>query len=271
MEQVERTNKLCSLEELLYPQAPASSQSYELTEEEKEAALREAQWKKEKRLKHDEDLAMRKRWETTLTRPWSASEMATYVTWKANQRGIDYKLDDGNKDAFKALCLYFTNNGKFSTAGDGFSLKKGLMLCGTYGTGKTTLMELFRGNQYQSFQVFGCRDIADLFKKDGEGILQQFSRPISVPSSVTTFYQNTIGACFDDLGTEGVKSNFGDKVNVMADVILNRYDKRIPYHFTHITTNLVAEEIESFYGGRVRSRMREMFNMIHLSGEDRRI
>ena len=31
---------------------------------------------------------------------------------------------------------------------------------------------------------------------------------------------------------------------------------------THATTNLSASELESYYGNRVRSRMREMFNLI---------
>ena len=49
----------------------------------------------------------------------------------------------------------------------------------------------------------------------------------------------------------------------MAEILLSRYDlftsKRLQ---THITTNLSASEIENFYGKRVRSRMREMFNLI---------
>lgn len=32
--------------------------------------------------------------------------------------------------------------------------------------------------------------------------------------------------------------------------------------FTHITTNLSAGEIETFYGNRVRSKMRSMFNIL---------
>jgi DNA replication protein DnaC len=31
---------------------------------------------------------------------------------------------------------------------------------------------------------------------------------------------------------------------------------------THVTTNLSASELERFYGDRVRSRMRQMFNLI---------
>jgi DNA replication protein DnaC len=49
----------------------------------------------------------------------------------------------------------------------------------------------------------------------------------------------------------------------MAEILLSRYDlfisKGIP---THLTTNLSASEIEEKYGNRVRSRMREMFNLV---------
>jgi DNA replication protein DnaC len=31
---------------------------------------------------------------------------------------------------------------------------------------------------------------------------------------------------------------------------------------THITTNLSASELEEIYGNRIRSRMREMFNLV---------
>ena len=49
----------------------------------------------------------------------------------------------------------------------------------------------------------------------------------------------------------------------MAEILLSRYDlfvsKGIP---THVTTNLSASELESKYGNRLRSRMREMFNLV---------
>jgi DNA replication protein DnaC len=50
---------------------------------------------------------------------------------------------------------------------------------------------------------------------------------------------------------------------VMGEILLSRYDHYINNHMlTHATTNLSASELESFYGNRVRSRMREMFNLI---------
>jgi hypothetical protein len=33
-------------------------------------------------------------------------------------------------------------------------------------------------------------------------------------------------------------------------------------HVTHATTNLSASDLEALYGNRLRSRMREMFNLI---------
>jgi hypothetical protein len=49
----------------------------------------------------------------------------------------------------------------------------------------------------------------------------------------------------------------------MAEIILSRYDIFISKQvITHITSNLSATEIEAVYGNRVRSRLREMLNLI---------
>jgi DNA replication protein DnaC len=49
----------------------------------------------------------------------------------------------------------------------------------------------------------------------------------------------------------------------MAEILLSRYDLFISKKLlTHITTNLSATEIETHYGNRVRSRLREMVNLI---------
>ncbi len=49
----------------------------------------------------------------------------------------------------------------------------------------------------------------------------------------------------------------------MAEVLLSRYDLFVSQHMiTHLTTNLAASELEELYGDRVRSRLREMFNLI---------
>jgi DNA replication protein DnaC len=76
-------------------------------------------------------------------------------------------------------------------------------------------------------------------------------------------YGNGRFYCFDDLGVEPLGRHFGKDCNVMGEIILSRYElflsSKIP---THATTNLNAEELEERYGKRVRSRMRQMFNLI---------
>ena len=71
------------------------------------------------------------------------------------------------------------------------------------------------------------------------------------------------GYCFDDLGAEKQIKHFGNDCNVMAEILISRYEQFTQNNsITHITTNLSASELESYYGNRVRSRLRNMFNII---------
>jgi hypothetical protein len=61
---------------------------------------------------------------------------------------------------------------------------------------------------------------------------------------------------------------------VLAEILLSRYDLFISRHMlTHLTTNLNSSEIEEIYGTRVRSRLREQFNLIAFSesAKDKRV
>lgn len=54
----------------------------------------------------------------------------------------------------------------------------------------------------------------------------------------------------------------------MGEIILSRYDLFLKRKLrTHATTNLNAQELENRYGNRVRSRMRELFNLIAFDKE----
>ena len=51
----------------------------------------------------------------------------------------------------------------------------------------------------------------------------------------------------------------------MGEVLLSRYELYLQTKQkikTHATTNLGADELEERYGHRVRSRMRELFNLV---------
>jgi len=137
-------------------------------------------------------------------------------------------------------------------------LSKGILLVGPVGCGKTTLLNIMKfltpsGNK---FTVKPCRDISFEFINDGYQVLHRYSTGKLYQSDLKIF-------CFDDLGTENNLKYFGSECNVMAEIILSRYDifisKKIP---THVTSNLSASEIETHYGLRVRSRLRQMVNLI---------
>lgn len=137
-------------------------------------------------------------------------------------------------------------------------LRKGILLSGPVGCGKTSLLSIMKYLTPipHKFSVKPCRDLSFEFIKDGYQVIDRYANGRLYGSEAKIY-------CFDDLGVENNLKYYGNECNVMAEVLLSRYDifiaKRIT---THITTNLSASEIEQHYGIRVRSRLREMVNLI---------
>lgn len=155
------------------------------------------------------------------------------------------------------LIAYFLKD-EAKTKEFGIDLTKGILLSGPVGCGKTTLMTLMKyvAKQNSRFYMKTCRDISFEFIKEGYEIIHRYSRG----SYSQTEYKNY---CFDDLGVEQNLKYYGNECNVMAEIILSRYDLFIARKVqTHLTTNLSASEIETAYGNRIRSRLRGMLNLI---------
>lgn len=169
-------------------------------------------------------------------------------------------IDDFNLEPVSLLCYYFSGDERFEL--EGYSLKKGLCLFGGVGVGKTTLMEKFFQNQKQSYIIKMCREIEDEFSQDGDKVFKQYGLSKQVSINSDPYGHQIVGYCFDDLGTEPQSKYYGKSVDVMAEILLNRYDKRLPFTETHVTTNLSTDEIYQRYGSRVSDRMQEMFNII---------
>jgi len=153
------------------------------------------------------------------------------------------------------------------------NLKKGILLSGPIGCGKTSIMTLL--NQFipqtERYIMAPCREISFEFIKDGYEVIHKYSRNTIHKKANATSLQTY---CFDDLGVENSLKYYGNECNIMAEILLSRYDLFVQKKMiTHITTNLNATEIENLYGNRVRSRMREMFNLISFDKEtkDKRI
>lgn len=136
---------------------------------------------------------------------------------------------------------------------------KGILLTGPIGCGKTTLFKLMQSfvTSKHRFGIISTCQIVSEFMQSGYQVLENYSKEnFSYDACKPKVY------CFDDLGIETSSKYYGNDCNVMAEILLTRYDLfKEKGLITHLTTNLSAAEIESIYGNRLRSRMREIFNL----------
>ena len=175
--------------------------------------------------------------------------------------GENFKIDPRDHEIFYKLLIYAIGD-KENMEKRGMNPSKGILLVGPVGAGKTALMHLL--NDFfpvdKRYTVQSAREITFNFVQRGYEELTKYTK---------SSYQFRSGRyvprvyCFDDVGTERPMSHFGNECNVMAEILLSRYDHFVSNRMlTHLTTNLSATELENLYGNRLRSRMREMFNLI---------
>jgi energy-coupling factor transporter ATP-binding protein EcfA2 len=179
-----------------------------------------------------------------------------------------FKVIADDYEVIFKLLVYFL---KDSAGAEKYNLsfRKGILLSGPVGCGKTSLMNILRFflKPEERYNMKPCRNISFEFIQDGYSVIHRYSHQ-------SFKYGIPVAWCFDDLGTENNLKYYGNDCNVMAEILLSRYDLFISQHMlTHLTTNLNSSEIEEIYGSRLRSRLREQFNLIAFSesAKDKRI
>ncbi|WP_333601123.1 AAA family ATPase [Flavobacterium sp.] len=194
----------------------------------------------------------------TIQNLYSYEDMVLWIEKKGQEiYGNHFKIYESDYPIIYKLIAYFLKD-EPTCFQYGINLNKGVLLSGPIGCGKTSIMNIMKylTPTEHKFFVKPCRDISFEFIQDGYQIIHKYSKGKLYESEPKII-------CFDDLGTENNLKYYGNECNIMAEILLSRYDifiaKRIS---THITTNLSASEIETHYGKRVRSRMRELFNLI---------
>lgn len=242
-----------------------------LTEAEIAEALTKAKSEKSLRLQYEKSEQLRRQHSDEIMKPFTPEQLIAYCQkfyfMRFRQHFI---IDQYNKGLIEKLALYFTGDTEFNKPG--YSLDRGILIMGNVGRGKTELMKFFQKNKKRCYTVIPCSTVADEYLVYKDEIEKVYSSGIEKPlHDPSVFFQKHIGYCFDDLGTEENKNAFGNKKNVLADIIMAIYNKK-DFEKFHITTNLDIDEkeFEQRYGTRVVSRFKEMFNVFILDGTDRR-
>lgn len=227
-----------------------------LTPEEKETILKRAANQKRG------ELSRKAYWDAINApdKPIEFWDWREYVEDLQEAAGDGFVVDDDNREVIETLAKYFTNSPEFEKIKEGYSLKKGLILHGPIGVGKSKLMKMFLHNQRQAFRIVDCVDIGRAYAKKGEDSLVQYfkDQPVMVRND---FNHMSAGYCFDDLGVENDARFFGTECKVMESILEFRYRSKDTL-VTHLITNLNAKEITTRYGVRIADRMKEMFNLV---------
>lgn len=139
--------------------------------------------------------------------------------------------------------------------------KFGLMLCGTSGNGKTTMMNAIKAavavaNHSNLFdrslrlEVVDAVELARLFTRNEDTFRQ---------------YRKAQLLGIEDMGREeNSVMSYGNSYNPMIELLEARYAEML---YTVITTNLNADEVRKKYGPRIADRFNEMLRVVVFKGQ----
>jgi len=173
--------------------------------------------------------------------------------------GANFAIDDIDRPVIMKLIAYFLRDGAVA-AKDSIDLHKGLLITGPIGCGKTAIMRILSNFSLPDYRPFlkSSLEISLEFTDLGNDVILKYSRRAFNPYRRIPHVH-----CFDDLGFEPIVNYWGNKINLMGQILFTRYSLMHTHGMiTHAITQLNAAELEAIYGDLLRSRMREMFNLI---------
>jgi hypothetical protein len=151
------------------------------------------------------------------------------------------------------------------------SSKKGLLVLGGVGKGKTTIMKKNLGAWISAYELGNITDPSN-YQLEIRSILGkgacEWRTYITNETAIypTTNYQ-PIGVFIDDLGTDKTINIFGNLINPLEFSIQHLYNNGVRLW---TNTNLNMKELTEKYGLRIVSRLKEMCYVVVLDGIDYR-
>lgn len=151
---------------------------------------------------------------------------------------------------------------------------KGFILVGDIGVGKTTCMKIFH-------RMF--KDTPRKFRWINSSTLNDMLAEYTLLEIKEMYGKKSLcDLMIDDVGLVGAQKNYGNVVNVISEIIMERYELFISHGYrTYFTSNLMdrltAENnpenfptLETILGSRVVDRMVEMCDLIIWEGDSLR-
>lgn len=188
---------------------------------------------------------------------------------QVENRNMSFIDDHKTNDNISKVAKHLVNPKKF-----------GLMLCGTCGNGKTTLMYAIQSATAMLSKA-GAFNVKILEKEktmSGEYVdrWNEYENKISINiihvkeiiAKSKDFHEmenlkNKPYLGIDDMGVEPKEVlDYGNVCNPVLELLEYRYDRQLT---TFITTNLTPREIEEHYGVRLADRLREMIEKVVFS------
>jgi DNA replication protein DnaC len=208
-------------------------------------------WQKEQREKEKKEAIER---HEALKKRSDAKYFFNLMAWTSEQIGKKLIVNESNKTLIKALCFWLSEDPRLEKELN-LSFNKGLLIRGTAGVGKTHLVKCVSMSDLKPIKIYSMIDIAQEIKASGEAAMNQRGH-----------------IYLDDVGSEEATINhYGTKINWFKEFIESYYLNSRSFNRIIISTNCSFKELEDAYGFRVRSRLREMFNVIDVTGEDMRV
>ena len=198
--------------------------------------------------------------ERELVAEWDYARFLKLMRSESAARGIKLVEDQDTLPLIKAICFRLSRNERYETE-LGLSFKRGLIVHGEPGLGKSYLWSIVAQNPLRPVQIVTMNEIIKSVLETGDYKGLKWA----------SFDQ----ICIDDVGTEYFGDNaikrYGSDINWLKTFIEEMYakDKRVLSRVI-MTTNDSAEEIGVKYGFRVRDRLAEMFDVIDIKGKSMR-
>ena len=155
----------------------------------------------------------------------------------------EIELNQDNKHIIGQIVLWYCNDERFKG-----SMKKGLLLRGNCGTGKSLIVkhlaDVVKHGDNKNPILIHAKEIQNAYQDKNEEEIKRLKERFLL--------------IIDDLGTESVETKtYGNSNEPFIDLFDYRYRNTLE---TIIVTNLTPEKIKEVYGERILDRFKEAFN-----------